>query len=53
MENICIFPKVDRGWQNYFDYSQVPRMTQESIRRFWAKSECFFKFINEDIKSYV
>ena len=18
--NICIFPKVDRGWQNYFDY---------------------------------
>ena len=21
--NICIFPKVDRGWQNYFDY-RVP-----------------------------
>ena len=19
MENICIFPKVDRGWQIYFD----------------------------------
>ena len=23
--NICIFPKVDRGWQNYFDYTRYCR----------------------------
>ena len=28
--NICIFPKVDRGWQNYFDNSEVRKITRRN-----------------------
>ena len=27
--NICIFPKVDRGWQNYFGKAQVSQKPAE------------------------
>ena len=33
--------------------NESQKMTQESIRRSWAKSECFLMFINTDTKSYV
>ena len=36
--NICIFPKVDRGWQNYFAYSKLQFV---SFKSFNNKIPCY------------